>query len=165
MPMGTTQQPCTKRPPLPVVLLPHQHHQQGYHLQHHSSRLPAAPDNSAVAAEPDHHGPYGCCVPNPCPSTAPDALTAPPAAWQQGVRQGSQHTPARQQAALPPPDWMSQCCSDMLLRNMFLPGTHDSGTYMWTTPKHMPLVLDEILAILFNIVGDLSRTQRLDVYQ
>jgi hypothetical protein len=67
--------------------------------------------------------------------------------------------------AVPPSDWMAQCCSDMHLRQMFLPGSHDSGTFMWTTPKHMPMVLDEILSILFNIVGDLSRTQRLDVYQ
>jgi hypothetical protein len=29
----------------------------------------------------------------------------------------------------------------------------------------MPLVLDEVLTILINIVGDLSRTQRLDVYE
>lgn len=59
---------------------------------------------------------------------------------------------------------MAQCCSSMLLRQMFLPGTHDSGTYAWTTPQHMPLVLDEVLAILFDIVGDLSRTQHMDVY-
>lgn len=31
--------------------------------------------------------------------------------------------------------------------------------------RHMPLVLDEVLTILINIVGDLSRTQRLDVYE
>lgn len=53
----------------------------------------------------------------------------------------------------------------MHLRQMFLPGSHDTGTYMWTTPTHMPLVLDEILSVLFNIVGDLSRTQHLDAYQ
>jgi hypothetical protein len=60
---------------------------------------------------------------------------------------------------------MSECCSDKLLRQVVLPGSHDSGTYSWTTPTHMPFVLDEILTVLFNIVGDLSRTQRLDVYQ
>jgi hypothetical protein len=44
-------------------------------------------------------------------------------------------------------------------------GSHDSGTYRWTTPVHMPAVLDVVLGILFRIVGDLSRTQRLSVYE
>lgn len=60
---------------------------------------------------------------------------------------------------------MTQCCSHKRLRQLYLPGTHDSSTYAWTTPKRMPAVLDEVLTILFNIVGDLSRTQQLDVYQ
>jgi hypothetical protein len=32
-------------------------------------------------------------------------------------------------------------------------------------PQHLPLVLDEVAAVLFNMVGDLSRTQHLTVYE
>jgi hypothetical protein len=32
-------------------------------------------------------------------------------------------------------------------------------------PRHLPLVVDQVAAVLFNIVGDLSRTQHLTVYQ
>lgn len=82
-----------------------------------------------------------------------------------GARPHSTPSTGLGQEAGPPSSWMAECCSDKLLRQVVLPGSHDSGTYRWTTPAHMPFVLDEVLTILFNIVGDLSRTQRLDVYQ
>lgn len=98
------------------------------------------------------------------PSPVQDPTTRP--AQKHLPAQHAQHNGTEAAAtAGPPSDWMFQCCSDMHLRDMFLPGSHDTGTYMWTTPKHMPMVLDEILSILFNIVGDLSRTQRLDVHE
>lgn len=103
----------------------------------------------------------------PCTSfTAPSQhrLAATPPPSQQQPSHEAPNSPASP-SNNPPSDWMTQCCGDMHLRQMFLPGSHDTGTYMWTTPTHMPLVLDEILSVLFNIVGDLSRTQHLDAYQ
>jgi hypothetical protein len=51
------------------------------------------------------------------------------------------------------------------LQQLFLPGTHDSGTYRWTVPTHLPFILDGLAAMIFNIFEDLSSTQRLTAYE
>jgi hypothetical protein len=51
------------------------------------------------------------------------------------------------------------------LRQLRLPGTHDSGTYAWTLPQRWPFPLEEIGTMVFNLVGDLSRTQTLSIYE
>lgn len=78
----------------------------------------------------------------------------------------AQTFPSLQLPLVPQPAWLSQCCMSKKLRELYLPGTHDSGTaHPWTVPHHLPFVFDEMASVLFNIVGDLSRTQHHTVYE
>jgi len=87
--------------------------------------------------------------------------------WQQQQKQHQQqhHDPFSLLEVASWGSWLSQCCSHKQLRQLYLPGTHDSGTYRWTLPTHLPMVVDEVAAITFDVVGELSRTQQLTVYQ
>ncbi|WIA10286.1 hypothetical protein OEZ85_010480 [Tetradesmus obliquus] len=93
----------------------------------------------------------------------------PPRQSAPAASSGQLPAPAAQVPAAslqPQGGWMGQCCAHKRLQEMYLPGTHDSGTgHPWTVPQHLPLVVDEVAAVLFNIVGDLSRTQHLSVYE
>lgn len=85
-----------------------------------------------------------------------------------GVRQPA-GSASRQQAAGPGNNtaaaWLSTCCGHKTLLELYLPGSHDSGTYRWTTPTHLPPGVETVAALLFNLVADLSRTQRLTIYE
>ena len=61
--------------------------------------------------------------------------------------------------------WQSACCAHKRLRQLRMPGTHDAGTYRWTLPEKLPLLVDEVAAAVFNLIGDLSRTQTVTVYE
>lgn len=60
--------------------------------------------------------------------------------------------------------WQSACCAHKRLRQLHMPGTHDAGTYRWTLPQ-LPMLVDEVAALLYNVISDLSRTQTLPVYE
>jgi hypothetical protein len=67
--------------------------------------------------------------------------------------------------AAPSPDWMSRCCGDRKLKELYLPGTHDAGTgHPWTLPQDLPFWMEWAANIAFNLLSDFARAQRLSIY-
>lgn len=80
------------------------------------------------------------------------------------AREQHASAPLQQPGYVPRPRWMAGY-PHKTLRQLRLPGTHDSGTYAWTLPQRWPFPLEEIGTMVFNLVGDLSRTQTLSIYE